>query len=314
MAVNWISTSWQSLNMLNRSHSWSIAIGGVTAVATVTVIIYRRLRDRYRSSKYPPDTVILHQIGRGRFVPSMSPFPLKLETYLRMANIPYLSMHSLTLSRRHRTPWIEYNGEIVSDSSFIIEFLNERCKLNLSSHLNPTEKAIARAFQEMVEENLCWTLAYIKWMDKSNPDLLLNIYPQSKLVIWTMRKGIEPVMKKALYLQGIGRNTRQEVYSRAEKDFLALSAFLGDKNYMFGEEPCEEDCSIFAVLVQFIWNIPGTYIERFIKGDCKNLEEYCYRMKGRFWPDWEQCIMGNCKSSWFGFISYPETDPTLFKE
>ena len=34
-------------------------------------------------------TVILHQLSRGKFTPCISPFALKLETYLRMADIPY---------------------------------------------------------------------------------------------------------------------------------------------------------------------------------------------------------------------------------
>lgn len=33
--------------------------------------------------------VILHQFERGKHTPSISPFPLKLETYLRMTGIPY---------------------------------------------------------------------------------------------------------------------------------------------------------------------------------------------------------------------------------
>lgn len=33
--------------------------------------------------------VILHQLRRGRFTPAISPFALKLETFLRMASIPY---------------------------------------------------------------------------------------------------------------------------------------------------------------------------------------------------------------------------------
>lgn len=35
------------------------------------------------------DTVILHCIERGKPIPSISPFVLKLETYLRMVDIPY---------------------------------------------------------------------------------------------------------------------------------------------------------------------------------------------------------------------------------
>ena len=35
------------------------------------------------------DVVLLHQLERGIFTPSISPFPMKLETYLRMASIPY---------------------------------------------------------------------------------------------------------------------------------------------------------------------------------------------------------------------------------
>nr|XP_002734687.2 PREDICTED: failed axon connections homolog [Saccoglossus kowalevskii] len=268
--VSWAWDTWD-----RSHHNTSLAIGGVAAAATISVIVYKHLRDS------------------------------RLMTLL--------SVHSLRLSRSHRTPWIEYNGEVVSDSGFIIEFLNERLKVNLNSHLDATEKAIARAFREMVEENLCWTLAYIKWLDKTPSNLLTTIYPQRTVVIWLMRKAIEPVMKKTLYLQGIGRHTRQEVFSRVEKDFLALSAFLGNKAYMFGNKPSEEDCSIFAVLAQFTWNLPGTNIETFIKGDCKNLEEYCYRMKERFWPDWEQCIMGDQKSAWFEFVSYPMTDPTLLR-
>lgn len=35
------------------------------------------------------DVVVLHQLDRGRFTPSISPFPLKLETYMRITKIPY---------------------------------------------------------------------------------------------------------------------------------------------------------------------------------------------------------------------------------
>ena len=46
--------------------------------------IYRRC-----GIDYPKDKVIVHQFGKGTFAPSIGHFVLKLETYLRMAKIPY---------------------------------------------------------------------------------------------------------------------------------------------------------------------------------------------------------------------------------
>ena len=38
---------------------------------------------------YPRDKVIVHQITKGTYAPSLGHFVLKLETYLRIAKIPY---------------------------------------------------------------------------------------------------------------------------------------------------------------------------------------------------------------------------------
>lgn len=43
----------------------------------------------YFRKDHPRDTVILHQFERGPYAPSMTPYAIKVETYLRMAKIPY---------------------------------------------------------------------------------------------------------------------------------------------------------------------------------------------------------------------------------
>lgn len=53
----------------------------------VMVFPLHRRQDKRKSC--PPNTVLLHQFRRGEWAPNISPFPLKLETYLRMAKIPY---------------------------------------------------------------------------------------------------------------------------------------------------------------------------------------------------------------------------------
>ena len=63
------------------------------------------------------------------------------------------------MSPKGKIPWITLNGEDISDSEFCIEFLKEKFNKDLSSHLTPVEKAIARAFFKLNEESLRWSSA-----------------------------------------------------------------------------------------------------------------------------------------------------------
>ena len=51
-------------------------------------------RDHFRvfrtRSSWPADLVVIHKLGKGPAAPSLSPYPIKLETYLRMAKIHYV--------------------------------------------------------------------------------------------------------------------------------------------------------------------------------------------------------------------------------
>ena len=51
---------------------------------------------------------------------------------------------------------MEYNGEAVADSQFCIDFLNKKLGIDLNKHLSSEERAVARAFQKMTEEDIYW--------------------------------------------------------------------------------------------------------------------------------------------------------------
>ena len=55
----------------------------------VSVVAFRKYKRAQRRKAYPKDVVILHQYPNGFRAPSPSPWSLKLETWLRMAKIPY---------------------------------------------------------------------------------------------------------------------------------------------------------------------------------------------------------------------------------
>ena len=94
------------------------------------------------------------------------------------------------------------------------------------------------------------------------------------------------------YLQGhgIGRHSEKELYSIAEKDLRAVSAILGQKEFLFGDKPCLADAALFALVSNFIWQMPQCPQGKLILSELKNLEEHSKAMKEAFYPDWDELI------------------------
>lgn len=257
---------------------------GVVAAAVISFVAWRCMKKTDRK-EYPQDTVILHQLSRGPYAPTISQFILKLETYLRMANIPYRNVHSRQKSKKGKYPWIEYNGEEICDTEFIIEYLNEKFEIDLNKQYSATDLAIARAFQKMLEENTFWAVTLDRWLfDKESTGLrLVKLHP---IGIFFLRR----LVKKSTYYHGIGRHSKEEVYHILDLDLKSLSEFLGKKKFLLGDEPCQADASVFGQLGQIYWHGFGNPCYTVYFKKYKNLCDYCERMKDKFWPDWEQCI------------------------
>ena len=69
-----------------------LKIAGSITAFTLTVgllKLYFRRKKAQKVKAYPNDVVILHHFPPHHNVPSMSPFCLKVETWLRMASIKY---------------------------------------------------------------------------------------------------------------------------------------------------------------------------------------------------------------------------------
>ncbi|XP_048247977.1 failed axon connections homolog isoform X2 [Haliotis rufescens] len=276
-----------AFNDLDTSQKVLYAVGGVV-VAVVSVVAFRKLFFKKTKAKkeYPRDTVILYQIGRGHFAPSMTPFAVKLETYLRMARIPYQNVHGMQRSSKGKFPWIEYNGQEVADSTLCINFLNQKLGVDLNRDLSPADRGVAQAMQVMVEEHLYWFLVLFRWIYDNDKSLLLNTFKIGKFVFWMIRRQV----KKQTWSQGLGRHTEGEITEMFKKDLQCLSDFIGKKRFLMGDEPCETDCAVFGQLSQVYWQFPGTGHEDIIKDKYPNLAAYCEHMKETFWPDWDQCI------------------------
>ncbi|EFX86930.1 GST-N-Metaxin-like protein [Daphnia pulex] len=242
-----------------------------------------------RGNDIGQDVVVLHQLDRGVFTPNISPFPLKLETYLRMANIPYQNDFKNPIGPKGKTPWITLNGVDYSDSQLCLEMLAKRFQKDFSSHLSAEEQAVARSLQIMAEEHFYWLIVLQRFV-YTKGKTLFQIQTSLPSILRLMMPIIARKVKSQTQAQGMGRHTKEEAIEMGMKDLRAMSTFLGTKPYFMGEKPTEMDCSMFGILAQVVWSLPGSSFESHMNGEFLNLRSFCNRMKSKFWPDWDQCL------------------------
>lgn len=63
---------------------------------------------------------------------------------------------------------------------------------------------------------------------------------------------------------GIGMHAPTEIYQMTEDDLRTVSIILGNKKFIGGDVPCEEDCSVFGFISQGLWAAPGSCFEKLI--------------------------------------------------
>jgi glutathione S-transferase len=98
-------------------------------------------------------TIVLHQFSRSFDLPNSSPFCMKLETYLRMAEIPHELAFEETLDKapKNKMPYIEDEGKKIGDSNLVIEYLQKKYGDRTDAHLSPADRAVSLAMRRMID-------------------------------------------------------------------------------------------------------------------------------------------------------------------
>ena len=79
----------------------------------------------------------LYQFAPVWGIPNLSPACVKVETYLRMVNLPYEVRSALpTKGPKGKLPFIEDQGKRIADSRFIIEYLKQSYSVDPDRDLN----------------------------------------------------------------------------------------------------------------------------------------------------------------------------------
>jgi len=159
-------------SMLDLANSADFKYYGwiVTSTVSVGILTYALIhlsmkkRRELKRNSYPKDTVVLHQFPRSSHTPSLSTPCLKLETWLKMADIKYVNEFSyLARSAQGQVPFITLNRDEYHDSQFIIEHLSSVYDKDMSKNLTVVERSIARGFFKLLEESFKWLVFRIEF-------------------------------------------------------------------------------------------------------------------------------------------------------
>jgi len=253
-------------------------------------------------SNFEKDVVYLYQFSRTPLLPSLSPYCLKVETWLRLAGLKYENVdHKMKFrSKKGQLPFVELNGEEIADSTIILKELSQRFDKDLDAILTSEQRNVAHAMVSMLENHLVWV---IMWWRTKFPDQVLKGYkvnlqhalgsrlPNGILNFFFKfafgRKWFQGVKK--VKAQGMGVHSAEEIMEFGQSDLKVLSDMLADKPFFFGDEPTNLDVVAFANLAQvyFIDKEISYPLRDYMSEHCANLVGHVNRMKERCFPDWE---------------------------
>nr|CDJ85567.1 Glutathione S-transferase domain containing protein [Haemonchus contortus] len=229
---------------------------------------------------WKPDIVYLYQFPRSASMPNVSPFCLKVETFLKANKIPY-EVRPLLMGRSQYglLPFIELNGEHIADSQIIIHRLTEHFKTK--TLLIPRDEAIARTIDRMTDNHTFLVLYQFKVLSTGPNDffsMMLNELGAPKLIIpilayFFRRKAANRVAAS------LGHFSTEDFKMFLKKDYDAYRDLLGDQKFLFGDEINAVDCTVFGTLATTLYYPAATYAKDLLKEEYPTLVAYLDRIR-----------------------------------
>ena len=193
--------------------------------------------------------ITLYGFGSAFGLPDPSPFVTKVIVLLKMANLPFERKRAgLSGAPKGKIPYIVDDGATVGDSTFIRAHIEKKYGFDFDAGFSPAERGVAWAFEKMMEEQVYFALVHSRWIDDASfergPRHFFKAVPAPlrPLIVPYVRRQV----RKQLHGQGMGRHSLAEVIVLSKRAFDALSAQLGDKPFLMGEQPCGADAGVFG--------------------------------------------------------------------
>jgi glutathione S-transferase len=228
----------------------------------------------------------LFQFPRMFAIPNLSPFCCKLETWLRMARIPYeIANADPRGAPKGKLPFIEEAGVRIADTSLIIEHLARTRGVDLDSHLSASQRAAALLVQRTLEEHFAFVILYTHFIRAQGWRYTQASFEAVPTMVRALvRSMVRRRMRKILWTQGILRHSDADIIEAGLRDWRAVLTVMGDGPFFFGEELSGVDAIVFAALATTVLTPIESPIRQFLRSQPRCVA-YAERMRSRFFPE-----------------------------
>ena len=235
------------------------------------------------------ETIRLFAFGTGWGVPfaTTAPFPLKLATWMRMAEIPFefVTANDPSKGPKGKSPWIEYGNVRMGDSTLIIEHLQERFGIDLDAHLDARQRAFAVCVQRMLEEHYHQCFEHQLFLGRGGEERVHEFAGTMPIPLrWLIPTVLKRAFSKQLYARGMGRHSEDVIIAQGKSDIDALAELLGDQPYFLGDRPSSIDACVFGFLGLSVYIAGDNPLYRYA-ASFENLMSYCERMRAQYFPE-----------------------------
>ncbi len=222
-------------------------------------------------------------------LPEASPFVMKTAILLKMAGLEYKAGPSdFKKAPKGKIPFIDDNGTLIADSTFIRFYLEEKYKIDFDTGLSVEQKAIGWATEKLCEEHLYWTIVQDRWMDEINfqkgPMVFFKEVPA--LIRPLISNMIKKKISKTLHAQGTSRYSQEERNILTTRTINSISTILGIKPWLLGDTPSAADASVAGFISGALCPVFDTHMLKIAQSH-PNLVAYRNRVFKTFFPDFK---------------------------
>jgi len=219
-------------------------------------------------------------------LPHASPFVLKTEVQLKMAEIPYRLERGFPADGpKQKIPYIVEADQKIGDSTFIRDHIEKAYGIDLDRGLTADMRARSWAIERMLEDHLYWGIVYERWMVDDNfaagPAHFFDTMPGG--IREEARQAARRNVADNLRGHGLGRHSRAEINDLGCRSLAALATLLGNKAYLMGPAPAAVDATALAMIAAATAPVFVSPLRDFAQGKA-NLMAYMQRLMRDYYP------------------------------